>query len=773
MPGRGACPACGLRLVGEDAAALWEVDQELARLQQRRAGLLAALAGVTAADKASEVPAKGSAETRLAAPAVPEAPAAAAGAQPTSPWSAPDPYRPVPQSAPQSAPESTPLSTSAAEMAAPTGPSARRQRRFGIQQFLLVTAVVLVSVAALAFTASVWGVIGPLGQAVVLLAVCAGGAAASRATARRDLGASAEALAVLSVVVLLVLLGAARSLDVLGLGATDADIYGLGALLVAVGVCAAGDRWLRPAAQPSRPTALAWAAVLLTALVPTAVTFAVDGELLTWSAAALALAVLSAPAARRLDARARGLGAAGLVVGGAHLVVAVFMLLAVDAGADAVPGQGPDASQPFLAAAQFALLAVAAARVASRTVSRARPVAASETGSDTGSETERSRLRRTAVVVAYGGAIGAVVSLAAAGGAFALLLLALGVCILLSVLLVVRPGLLPWPVLVAAIGLAGGSLVSEPVVGSAQDTWWRPAAWYALALAAVLTGRRRPVGAATPETVADRSALQVPRAVWASLASLSVLGGSVLAPWPLSDPLPLVVALVAASALLALAVRERGAPEVVFVTGWGLTSFVAVLTAGAGPVGAVLPLGVAGVGALVRAVDRWRTGWVVPGVGLLVLAWWSEVGDLVPSQAGVEWWSLPPAVLALAVGVLVWHRHPGLSSWVTLGAGLLVALVPSALVAVVDGGAWRTAAVAVVGALACAAGVRAGLQAPVVVGAGAALLVAVGELGPIAVQAPVWVGLFVAGAVVLVLAIRIEQTRRDASRAVSWVRALR
>ncbi|MEH3079262.1 MAG: hypothetical protein PGN11_21825 [Quadrisphaera sp.] len=78
-----------------------------------------------------------------------------------------------------------------------------------------------------------------------------------------------------------------------------------------------------------------------------------------------------------------------------------------------------------------------------------------------------------------------------------------------------------------------------------------------------------------------------------------------------------------------------------------------------------------------------------------------------------------------------------------------------------------------VAALVCAAGVRWSLQAPVAVGAAAALLVAVGQVGPYALQAPVWVGLFVAGAVVLVLAVRIEQARRDAARAVGWVRALR
>lgn len=200
---------------------------------------------------------------------------------------------------------------------------------------------------------------------------------------------------------------------------------------------------------------------------------------------------------------------------------------------------------------------------------------------------------------------------------------------------------------------------------------------------------------------------------------------------------------------------------------------VALLISDGGPVHASVPLAAAGLGALLRAGDRTRTSWALPGVLLLSAAWWSEVDDLAPAGADVEWWSLPPAVLALAVGVLVWQRHPGLGSWAVLGAGLAAALLPSALAAAAGTAPWRTAVVAVAGALVCAAGVRWSLQAPVVVGAVAALVVAVGQLGPFALQAPAWVGLFLAGALVLVLAVRIEQARRDAARAVGWVRALR
>ncbi|MGQ7296513.1 SCO7613 C-terminal domain-containing membrane protein [Quadrisphaera sp. KR29] len=761
VPGSPACAACGLRLVGEDAAELWELDQQLALLGQRRAALLASLAG-EADSSSAQAPA--AAATAVGA-------ASSAWAPPTA---ATDPYA--------TAAATDPYATTAGTrgrpgLAAPAGPApvpVPRQRRFGAQQLLLVTGVVLVAVAAIAFTAYVWGAIGALGQALVLVVVCAGAALASRATARRELGASAEALAVLSVLVLLVLLGAARGLDVLGLGATDADAYQLGALLVAVGACAAGDRWLRPATRPARPVAPAWAAVLLTAAVPTSLALAVGGELLTWSAAALVLAVLSAPASRLLGARAPGLGAAGLVVGAAHLVAGVLVLLAVDVGADAVAGSGPDASAPYLAALELALLALAAAWTASRA---GRPApgqsAAGQPGPARALLAGRPQLRRTAVVVAYGGVIGALVSLAAAGGAFALLLLALGVSATTAVLLAVRPRLLPWPVLVSALALAGGSLLSEPVVGSAQDTWWRPAAWYALAGAALLAGGRRPVASAPGPVLAGRRALPLPRSLWAAAGSVAALGGALAAPSPVSGVLPVVLALAAATVLLGLSALVRGAPEAVLSTGWALVSLAALVMADGGPVLAAVPLGVAGLGALLRAGDPRRTAWTVPAAVLLSAAWWDVLDRVAPPGADVEWWSLPPAALALALGALVWQRHPRLGSWLVLGPGLAAALLPSALEAAAGGSPWRTGLVAVAGAVVCGAGVRWALQAPVVLGAAAALVVAVGQLGPYALQAPVWVGLFLAGAVVLVLAVRIEQARRDAARAVGWVRALR
>lgn len=750
------CAACGLRLVGQEAADLWVLDQQLVAMQRRRADLLASLS------------AGGAPWSPPVAPPVPRAvpdpfraPETSAAPVPPSPPRA----EPTPAPAPAPAPFPAPVPVPVPEATAP-----REPRRLGAQLLMLVTGVLLVVVAAVRFGGGAWSAIGVLGQAAVLLGICAGAAAGSRASARRHLAASAEALAVLAVVVLVVLVSSARSLDVLGLGSVDPDAYRLGALLVVVGSAAAGDRWLR---SGTHPRALAWAAVLLTAAVPSVLTAAVRGELLTWAAAAVSLAVLAVVATRPLERRSPGLAPVALVVGAAHLAAAVLVLLVVDVDA------GDGSWEPFAAAAEFLLLAAAGAWLAVRC---RRPVEGRP-----GLLAGRPRVQRTTVVVAYAGVVGAVVSLAAAGGPFAMLLLALGVSVAVGALLAARPRLLPWPVVVAALALAGGALLAEPVIGSTEGTWWRPAAWGALALASALAGLRSPAPGTGPFAwdelhLRDERArsLEVARTLWAAAASLSVVGGVLLLPAASSAAEAVgrvVVALVASSALLAASTAVRRSTEGVLVAGWALTTLVCAAMTDGGPVPVAVVLGVAGLGALARAAQPARTGWVVPGVVLLSGAWWSETGDLAPVGAGVEWWSLPPALLALAVGVLVWQRHPGLGSWAVLGPGLAAGLLPSALQGALEGalldGGWRVAVVAVLGAAVCAAGVRGGWQAPVVLGAVAALLVAVGQVGPYALLLPVSVGLFAAGAGVIVLAVRIEQARRDAGRAVGWVRALR
>ena len=132
----------------------------------------------------------------------------------------------------------------------------------------------------------------------------------------------------------------------------------------------------------------------------------------------------------------------------------------------------------------------------------------------------------------------------------------------------------------------------------------------------------------------------------------------------------------------------------------------------------------------------WRTGRQVPvgedgepgvpagwriGAGQLVAAGW--IGAATAGLAAVEWYSLTAAAgLLIAAG----PRLVSGRSWPAWGPGLLVATTPSTVLAVVGAGDARAVAVLVGAAVAMVAGARTYLRAPVSIGAGTALALAVG-----------------------------------------------
>ena len=176
------CVMCGLSLTGPAAAELWEVDQQLSTLWQRRGLLLTQLRTASgAAVGLSRVPA----------------------------------------------------STSSG-----TGP--RGVRGWPAQQVLLSVGALLVVIAASVFLAVAWDVIGVSGQVGVMAVVTLVAGGSSVVLARRGLRASAEAVAVLAVALALVDAAAARWLDLGGLRGVDGWSYaawvsaGLALVLVAV-----------------------------------------------------------------------------------------------------------------------------------------------------------------------------------------------------------------------------------------------------------------------------------------------------------------------------------------------------------------------------------------------------------------------------------------------------------------------------------------------------------------------------------------------------------
>ncbi|HEV7188789.1 MAG TPA: hypothetical protein VGN28_12915 [Blastococcus sp.] len=112
----------------------------------------------------------------------------------------------------------------------------------------------------------------------------------------------------------------------------------------------------------------------------------------------------------------------------------------------------------------------------------------------------------------------------------------------------------------------------------------------------------------------------------------------------------------------------------------------------------------------------WRAG-----AAQLVLAAW--VAFAASGHTVVEWYTLPAAAgLLIAAGPQLWRG----ASWPAWGPGLLVAAVPSAVLAVTTSDPTRAVAVLIVAAAVLVAGARSGVRAPLMVGAGTALALALG-----------------------------------------------
>jgi hypothetical protein len=130
----------------------------------------------------------------------------------------------------------------------------------------------------------------------------------------------------------------------------------------------------------------------------------------------------------------------------------------------------------------------------------------------------------------------------------------------------------------------------------------------------------------------------------------------------------------------------------------------------------------------------------------------------------VEAYSLP---LAAALGLLGWlvHRrgHAG-GSWAIAGPALLVATVPSTLLALGSPGEARSLLVIAAAVVMIVVGVTLKWQAPLVLGATIASVVGLAELWPAINRLPRWSVLATLGLTLMVLGARIEQGKKGAAR---------
>ena len=181
-------------------------------------------------------------------------------------------------------------------------------------------------------------------------------------------------------------------------------------------------------------------------------------------------------------------------------------------------------------------------------------------------------------------------------------------------------------------------------------------------------------------------------------------------------------------------------------------------------VGLVLAIGGAPLLAYGRLPGRRLA--LIPAVALLATA--NAFGMIDAGYVMVELYTVPTAVLMLLAGLLGWHRS---SSWVSTGPGLLVGLLPSALIANADdaGTPWRLALVVAAAVAVVLAGVLTRTQAPFTIGASTLALIGCWQFADVVPLIPRWVTLGLAGAILLAAGATYEQRIAQAKRAVRWV----
>ncbi len=130
----------------------------------------------------------------------------------------------------------------------------------------------------------------------------------------------------------------------------------------------------------------------------------------------------------------------------------------------------------------------------------------------------------------------------------------------------------------------------------------------------------------------------------------------------------------------------------------------------------------------------------------------------------VEAYTAPAAAAALIAGILLWRSGPG-RSWLTLGPALVLGIGPTLLLGVVDDNPVRLIAAAVPALAAVLAGAVLRLQAPLVLGAVALLVLALDQWGDEIVRMPRWITVGIAGVLLMWIGATFERRRRDWRRA--------
>jgi hypothetical protein len=166
-----------------------------------------------------------------------------------------------------------------------------------------------------------------------------------------------------------------------------------------------------------------------------------------------------------------------------------------------------------------------------------------------------------------------------------------------------------------------------------------------------------------------------------------------------------------------------------------------------------------------------RRWYLWPGGAALVVAYVLLIVD--SGFSFVEAYTLPLGAVALAVGLYVVWSKPEVSTWLVVGPGLAVALLPSVPQALADPTELRALLLGLGAIVALALGIRFDWQAPFVFGVMIITLLVLFNIGPYANAAPRVVLIAAVSAVLLGFGITWEDRVRDGRKLVGYVRSMR
>lgn len=170
-----------------------------------------------------------------------------------------------------------------------------------------------------------------------------------------------------------------------------------------------------------------------------------------------------------------------------------------------------------------------------------------------------------------------------------------------------------------------------------------------------------------------------------------------------------------------------------------------------------------------RTPDRRAYPWIA--LAVLTLSSWALLIDRNAST--VEWFTLPTALVLLALGTRRLLRDPAASSWRTLLPGLLLGLLPSALLGLAEPVSVRALIVGLVSVALILVGLFRHLAACFGTGAITLVVLAAVELWPYAAHVPRWAGFAGAGVLLVAVGVRWEARLRDVRRMGGYLRGLR